>query len=479
MRRGVQSTRGASWPGSPRSFLGSMGIIEQSVTGGMITEARPLLARRHAIIVFISMAAIALGGCTGSAPTSPRMAGIAVAGTSEYAFQHARPSLDAARLAQFALGKEEFVQRWVPFPSIGGQWGRGPLSNAQSCEECHERNGRGSADPGSLSLVARLAAAGNIPLPDPVYGGQLNTQGILGKVPAEGQILIRWREQRVVLHDGEVVTLRWPETKLSELAYGALSRGTRISLRVAPQLAGLGLLEAVGEHEIERQRIRQRALGAEGRVHRVREGEALVTGRFGWKASQPSLRRQAAAAFRDDIGVTSYLFPAENCTPAQTACVNTQTVAHPELKEEQLDRVTAYLQGIAVPSPRASSVKGARLFAQLQCDACHAPRLRTSLPEAPLISPYTDLMLHDMGEALAAETGELDAQGNEWRTAPLWGLGLLSRIDGEVNLLHDGRARDVQEAILWHGGQALKSREAFARLSRSNRAILLQFLQSL
>ncbi|MFN0314797.1 MAG: di-heme oxidoredictase family protein [Burkholderiales bacterium] len=447
----------------------------------MITEVRALFARRHAVVVFMVLAGFGLGGCTGPAQTFQALASFTVEDTSETAFQHARPDLGAAQLALFALGKEEFEQRWVPFPSIGGQWGRGPLSNAQSCAECHARNGRGSNAAGSPSLVVRLAVSGSVPLPDPVYGGQLNTQGILGRVPAEGQVQTRWQEHRVVLQDGEVVTLRSPAVELSELAYGPPSSATRISLRIAPQLAGLGLLEAIDEKEIERLRARQRTLGFEGRVHRWWDGETkmLVSGRFGWKASQPSLRRQAAVAFRDDIGVTSSVFPAENCTAAQTACTHTQTVAHPELKEEQLDRVTAYLQGAAIPGPRASSAKGARLFAQLTCDACHATQLRTSLPEAPLISPYTDLMLHDMGDALADEVGELDAKGREWRTPPLWGLGLVSRASGEANLLHDGRARDAQEAILWHGGQALKSRDAFARLPRADRAILLQFLQSL
>jgi CxxC motif-containing protein (DUF1111 family) len=458
-----------------------MGMITRSVTGGMITEVRALFARVHAVVVFIAMAGIGIGGCTGPAQTSQIHASFTVKDTSHTAFQHARPGLGAAQLAQFALGKEEFEQRWVPFPSIGGQWGRGPLSNAQSCADCHTRNGRGHAATGSSSLVVRLAISGSVPLPDPVYGGQLNTQGILGRVPPEGQVLIRWHEHRVVLHDGEVVTLRSPVLELSELAYGALSPGTRISLRVAPQLVGLGLLEGIEENEFERLRARQRALGAEGRVHRVRMGEtnALVAGRFGWKASQPSLHRQAAVAFRDDIGVTSSMFPAENCSPAQTACANTQTVAHPELREEQLDRITAYLQGLAVPQSRAFNAKGARLFSQLNCDACHASSLRTSLPEAGVISPYTDLMLHDMGGALADDVGELDAKGNEWRTPPLWGLGLLGTVSAQVNLLHDGRARNAQEAILWHGGQALKSREAFARLTRADRAILLQFLQSL
>ena len=191
------------------------------------------------------------------------------------------------------------------------------------------------------------------------------------------------------------------------------------------------------------------------------------------------MRQQAAAAFRDDIGVTSSMFAAENCSPVQRACVGTETVTHPELKDEQLDRLTAYLQGLAVPFPRPSSAKGARLFSQLDCDACHAPKLRSSLAHASTISPYTDLMLHDMGDALADGLSEFDAKGNEWRTPPLWGLGLVGSVSGQVNLLHDGRARNAQEAILWHGGHARKSRDAFTELSRADRAILLQFLQSL
>ncbi len=448
----------------------------------MIAEVYGHLARSF-LALCVAVAITTLSACGGSGPAqsfSNRDAFI-VEGASSFAFQQPQPRLGAPELALFAQGKEEFERRWVPFPSIGGQWGRGPLSNARSCAQCHERNGRTPAGEDPMALMVVRLAVPDIhgkPTPHPIYGRQLSTQGILGRVPAEGQVRLRWHEHRVVLHDGEVIWLRYAEPQLYDLAHGPLSGDTRTSLRIAPRLVGLGLLETIDEREFDRLRAHQRSLGYEGHVPRVwdHRSQTWVRGRFSWKASQPSLRQQAATAFLEDIGVTSSLFPTENCSPVQTACAATETVAHPELKDEQLDNLTAYLQGLAVPAPRKSSAKGARLFSQLHCDACHASELRTSLASAAVISPYTDLMLHDMGEALADQLGEFEAKANEWRTPPLWGLGLMGT---EVGLLHDGRARDAQEAILWHGGHARESRDAFARLSRTDRVILLQFLQSL
>ncbi len=434
--------------------------------------------------------AIAIGLLTGCDASYSRRAldssPFIVFESSAQAYQLPQPVLNRAQAIQFAQGKEEFERRWVPFPSIGGQWGRGPLSNSDSCASCHRANGRGSTDMSDdgvpPSLLVRLGLPGTHgSMPDPVYGLQLNTQGLLGRVPAEGQVQVRWREHRVVLHDGEVVALRSPELELTDLAYGSLANAARMSLRIAPQLVGLGLLAGVTEKEIDSLRSAQRALGLEGRINRVwdRRASTFVAGRFGWKASQPNLLQQAASAFIEDIGVTSFIFLAENCSAAQTECGRTQTAVHPEVKNEQLVALTAYLQGLAVPASREYAARGSRLFSKLQCDACHVRSIRTTLGGTATIHPYTDLMLHDMGEALADEVREFDARGDEWRTPPLWGLGLLGRVGGGSHLMHDGRARDVQEAILWHAGAARKSRDSYLQLAREDRAILLHFLQAL
>lgn len=405
-----------------------------------------------------------------------------------------REALDAGRtqgpgaahgtLAQHRIeqGRNEFIRRWVPYPSIGGQWGRGPLSSADSCAGCHPGNGRGrlTAEDEGPGAVLRIGL-GDHAAPDPRYGRQLDGEGVLGRVPGEGRLRLSWRERRVTLNDGEVVTLRQPVPHVIDAAYGEFAASATLSLRVAPALHGLGLLETIDEHELERLRTASHRAGVRGALNRVPDLQRGDTraGRFGWKASQPTLHQQSAAAFIDDIGVSTELFPADQCSPVQTACRAAETVPHPEAKPLQLTALTAYLRNIAAPAPPAPDARGRGLFRELRCAACHAERLRAPPTEAAAVEPYTDLLLHDMGEPLADGLREYDAGGAQWRTAPLWGLSRITAdIDG-LRLLHDGRARDIQEAILWHGGEAEPMRAAYARLPRAERVILLRFLQSL
>jgi CxxC motif-containing protein (DUF1111 family) len=267
-------------------------------------------------------------------------------------------------------------------------------------------------------------------------------------------------------------------------------------------MIGLGLLEAVPEAAIL-QIAAQQPDELRGRPNYVwdYENEQKTLGRFGWKANQPSLRQQTAAAFLGDIGATSSIFTEENCPTAQKECASVPSASkcggqggctgnyRPEVIPSRLSNITLYLQTLAVPARRnvgdADVKRGEALFAQAQCNACHVPDLKTAdKPEIRaagniIFHAYTDLLLHELGDELADGRPDFLATGNEWRTAPLWGIGLLQTVSGHTNLLHDGRARNVTEAILWHGGQAKKAREVFKAMSKDERAALVKFVESL
>src|SRR5581483_2693249 len=248
----------------------------------------------------------------------------------------------------------------------------------------------------------------------------------------------------------------------------------------------------------------QQALGFRGTPNYVWDYEtaAPALGRFGWKANQPSIRQQTAAAFHGDIGATTYMFPEENCPSAQKQCLDvpsaskcggqggcTGNMFRPEVIPSRLSNITLYLQALAVPARRnvddEAVKRGEQLFAQAQCAVCHVPQLKTGPKPALSIAAnltfhaYTDLLLHDLGEDLADHRPDFKATGTQWRTAPLWSLGLLKSVNGHSDLLHDGRARTVTEAILWHGGEAEKSREAFRNMPKADREALVKFVESL
>ncbi len=424
---------------------------------------------------------------------------ITVASAGADAYSQPAPVLSAAERQAFESGRSEFYARWVPFPLIGGHWGRGPMSNAESCIQCHAANGRGRAPDGAgeapLSLVLRLSVPGTDPVggprPHPAYGEQLNTRGMLGELVEEGDFRVEYAASRVRLAGGEEAELRAPRIRITALWYGPLGEDAIVSPRIAQPVYGAGLLEAVPEQRLLEIAAAQRALGFDGRPNRVwdyaRHGVAL--GRFGHKAMQPSLLQQAAHAFLLDIGVTSRLFAQQDCWPAQRRCTHIPSVTGVEAQDRQLDAIVAYLRGLAVPARRnvddPDVRRGEALFHQARCDVCHVPALETGsdAPSASLrsrvIHPYTDLLLHDMGEALADGRQEFLAGPRDWRTPPLWGLALSAAVNGNANLLHDGRARTPLEAILWHGGEAQAARDAVVAMSRRERRALLAFLDSL
>lgn len=406
----------------------------------------------------------------------------------------------AAERERVLSGRGLVRQTWVISPSLEPRIaGLGPTYNRPACISCHPRNGRGAAPDDQArpmhSMLVRLSIPGQDahggPLPEPVYGDQLNEFGIPG-VPGEGEAYLVWETRAEQLADGTRVELRAPRVAFRGLTQGPMHPEFMTSVRVAPPIFGLGLLEAVPEADILALARAQKkaAQGVAGQPNRVwdaaRQRQAL--GRFGLKANQPTVRQQIAGALAGDMGITSVLFPEPNCPPAQKACA-AQPDQHPELLPGALEEMTLYHYLLAVPAPRNQGDpqvrRGRRLFAEAGCASCHQPHLRTGpFPEFPAlggqrIQPYTDLLLHDMGPELADGRPDYQASGSQWRTPPLWGLGLLPTVNGHGTLLHDGRARNVLEAILWHGGEASRSREAVRRLPAAEREALLAFLASL
>jgi CxxC motif-containing protein (DUF1111 family) len=413
------------------------------------------------------------------------------------------PGLNDDGQTFFGVGNSLFNRNWVTAPSsTEGIDGLGPTFNAISCSGCHFLDGRGRPpNPGEkmISALVRLSVPGvdeqGGPVGEPSYGGQLNPSGILG-VPGEGTAVLTWDETRIQYGDGTWFQLRKPTITFTDLAFGPMAADVMTSLRTAPTTAGLGLLELVPEADILALADPDDADGdgISGRPNMVWDVEAGATrlGRLGWKANQPSMRQQSAGAFLGDIGITSPIFPAQNCPPAQTACATAPDGkgADPaELDERKLSRITYYGLTLAVPARRnvqdPQVLEGKRLFTDAGCAGCHTPVLKTGTAEAvpelanQTIRPFTDLLLHDMGEGLADGRPDFLADGREWRTPPLWGIGLSQIVNGHTLYLHDGRARNLSEAILWHGGEAESAREAFRTMPERERAALLAFLGSL
>jgi CxxC motif-containing protein (DUF1111 family) len=406
--------------------------------------------------------------------------------------------LTAQEMTLFQQGRSLVRQSWVVAPAGNREVnGLGPLYNRLACISCHAKNGRGGAPDGTLqrmqSMLVRLSVPGRGthggPRPHPVYGDQLNEEGIPG-VPGEGRAHLQWRTARVTMADGERVELRRPRLTFDELGYGPMGK-VQVSLRVSPHVAGLGLLETVPVEALNKLALNAKPDGVRGTVNQVWDipSGKTVPGRFGLKANAPSLRQQIAGAFVGDMGITSDLFPTENCTPVQRACQQAVSGGHPELTTAQLDSVEFYLAHLAPPVRRHQDEpvvrQGEALFATSGCVVCHQPVLPSGEhPKFPRLSgqtvaAYTDLLLHDMGPDLADGRPDFQASGNQWRTPPLWGLGLLVGINENTHFLHDGRARTVQEAILWHGGEATHARKRYAQSPKEDRQALLAFLQSL
>jgi CxxC motif-containing protein (DUF1111 family) len=498
------------------------------------------LAARVGVVAVLASAAAALawadedndplGEQTGGATT--------VYASGRNAFSFAAANANDAERTRFAIGNSFFRRNWVEAPSsTAARDGLGPHFIARSCGGCHDQGGRGappdvrnglSPAPGRpklgerplggqarsavgadmveqpVALLMRLSVPGTPDaksgvVPEPTYGDQFHNAAVQG-VKAEGRVTMRWRPLPVRFADGTRITLQKPIYGFADLAYGPMAKGVMASPRIASQLIGVGLLEAIPESEILRNAADQAAAAGpiKGQANRVWDVFAQTTmlGRFGWKANVATLAQQTAAAFVGDIGITSSRFPNESCTPVQHDCL---AAAHggapgqPEIDDKILADVIFNQALLAPPARRnagdAAVRRGQDLFMQAQCAACHRPSYVTG--EGPLpaftssalsgqrIWPHTDLLLHDMGEALADGRPDFLANGRQWRTPPLWGIGLIRDVNNHDRLLHDGRARGVQEAILWHGGEAEDSKQQVLKMNRADRDALVKFVESL
>ncbi len=419
--------------------------------------------------------------------------------TGDKVFTLPAANLEGEERDPFFTGNALFNQAWVEAPSsTTGRDGVGPTFNARSCSQCHFKDGRGrppEADEPLESMLFRLSVPGDgphgSPKPEDNYGGQLQPFAVDG-VAGEASVHIEYTERRGEFADGTGYRLRTPDYEFTDWAYGSPDADLLFSPRVGPQVIGMGLLEAIEPERLSALEDPDDAdddgiSGAANRVWDVRQ-EKKATGRFGWKAEQPSVAQQVAGAFLGDMGITSPLFPEENCPSVQTDCQAAESGGEPEIEAELFDKVVFYTQVLAPPARMNASdeevLRGKWLFHEAGCQSCHTPSHRTgehsvSQLEDQLIWPYTDLLLHDMGDGLSDERPSFDASGNEWRTPPLWGIGHFQAVNGHLLLLHDGRARGVAEAILWHGGEGERSRAAFEEMDEQDRKALVRFVESL
>lgn len=429
--------------------------------------------------------------------------GATVHATGRNAFSFPAANLTDAERTRFAIGNSFFKRNWVEAPaSTRARDGLGPHFIARSCGGCHVNDGRGAppeAGQQPVSLLLRLSIPGvgehGGVVPEPTYGDQFNNFAVQ-KVKPEGKVDITYSEIQGRFADGAAYTLLKPAYALRDLGYGPLHKDTLISPRIAPQIIGAGLLEAIAEADIlanaaEQARTKGPIQGQPNRVRDATTGKTAL-GRFGWKANVASIAHQTAGAFNGDIGITSSVFADEGCTSAQKDCLAAPRGAKglaPEIDDKTLSDVVFYQATLAPPARRnlddPEVKRGGKLFADAQCAACHRPAYITSDKAASpalagqRIQPYTDLLLHDMGEDLADQRPDGQANGRQWKTPPLWGVGLIRDVNNHDRLLHDGRARGVMEAVLWHGGEATDSRAKVLNLSREDRDALVKFVESL
>ena len=430
------------------------------------------------------------------------------------AFSQPSASMSFAERSDFFVGNGLFKRLWVSAPSsTQAADGLGPLFNARSCQRCHLKDGRGhppnGPDDNAVSMILRLSLPGehavdaddlrNLVVGEPTYGSQLQDLAVPGHA-AEGRLVISYDERPVELEGGEIVYLREPTYAIRDLSYGPLHPETQISPRVAPPMIGLGLLEAVADRDILQAADPDDADGdgISGRPNIVWSGDQgrFVTGRFGWKAASGTMWDQSSDAMVGDIGISNPLVPINwgDCTDLQPTCLNAPHGNSPqyggvEASQDMMELVVFYSRNLAVPARRDIDdpvvLEGKQLFYDAGCISCHTPKLATQRdwPIEPLagqlIWPYSDLLLHDMGPGLADNRSEGQADGSEWRTAPLWGIGMTEAVNGHTYFLHDGRARNLIEAILWHGGEAETAKENFRSMAKTERDALLRFLNSL
>ena len=466
-----------------------------------------------AVLLAMTCVALAGAGAVGDSGRPEQKPGgdTTVFADGRNAFSFPAANLNDGERTRFAIGNSFFRRNWVEAPSsTGARDGLGPHFIARSCGGCHFQDGRGSppqmvdgVHDQPVGLLIRLSVPGSSsrggPKPEPSYGDQFNNFAIRGVKP-EGKVVITHQTLAGSFSDGTRYELLKPLYGFSDLGYGAMSPDVMISPRVAPQLIGVGLLEAIPDAEILRNAQEQAASGGpvHGKPNIVWDAptEKMRIGRFGWKANVATLAHQTAGAFLGDMGITSSIFPDEACMPVQQDCREAASGGKGgsgEIDDALFSDVVFYQATLAPPArPGADDQRvqqGKQLFEQANCAACHRPSYVTA--EGPIarhtsaalsgqrIWPYTDLLLHDMGEALADGRADFEANGRQWKTPPLWGIGMIPAVNGHQQLLHDGRARGVIEAILWHGGEAEDSKARVLRMSIDEREALVRFVESL
>ncbi|WP_306151299.1 di-heme oxidoredictase family protein [Roseovarius sp. MMSF_3281] len=433
------------------------------------------------------------------------------------AFSQPAANLTFEQELDFRVGNGMFRRIWVSAPSSTiASDGLGPLYNARSCQRCHLKDGRGHPPEGPSDTAVSMFLRISIPAPnadeieryiagtqhtapEPTYGTQLQDFSLPGHAP-EYRLQIDYEEEVIPLSGGETASLRHPTYNASDLGYGPLHPDAMLSPRVAPQMIGMGLLEAIPTEDILAWADPDDADGdgVSGRPQIVLSQvyDRPMLGRFGLKAGKPTVQEQTASAFAGDIGISNPIHTAGSgeCTDAQTDCTAALDGGDAEqggfeIDQVGLDLVTFYSQTLAVPARRdvdsPEVLRGREVFFETGCAACHWPnyvthRLKGNDPASfQLIWPYSDLLLHDMGPGLADNRPEGRANGQEWRTAPLWGIGMTETVSDHTYFLHDGRARSLLEAVLWHGGEAQAARDRVVEMSPGDRSTLIRFLESL
>ncbi len=456
--------------------------------------------------------------------------GTGISISSKESYSKPSANISASRKGNFFIGNAFFKQPWVvPPASTTSRDGLGPLFNVAACQSCHIKDGRGhapvDANDTTDSLLLRLAIVPTTDeqkqqlanskiekIPHPAYGGQLQDRSIPG-VHAEAHINTKWVKKIVKFKDGHTVTLRKPVFSFSKEGYGKIGDDTMISPRIALPMIGLGLLEHIKVEDIIAQADPddKDGNGISGKANKVISSidGSVQLGRFGWKAGQPFLLTQNQGAFNGDMGLTSRLNPKEGCMPVQTECLNAPNGADEqpegqepvEVSDDIAKFVNFYTHNLAVPNRRNADdptvLAGKKRFYSMGCINCHTPRYQLPTTDdddleqhGQVIYPYTDMLLHDMGDDLADRTlsGEIPskdvqveflANSHEWRTQPLWGIGLAQTVNEEAGYLHDGRARSPLEAVLWHGGEAEEAKQKVLELDKQGRKELEAFLDSL
>ena len=454
------------------------------------------------VTVFITLLVFSLSRCHKAelAPDSAyddRLSGgkATVFDETSHAFTKSIEGMGARDERAHELGDQTFEAKFVAPPAtVFG--GLGSIFNNVSCINCHRNDGGGFPSTGSATsgLLMRISQSGNDPHGGPLavegYGTQIQDQAVLGYT-AEAGVSINYEETPFTYPDGTTVSLRKPAYALVN-PYLTIQVPYMLSPRLAPPLIGIGLLDDIPESTIlgfvdEGDQNGDGITGKANMVYDPTSGQTKV-GRFGLKSNTNSLLTQVATAYQQDMGVTSYVLPVES-TLGQTQWPSSTNTGKPELADSLLNFVTFYVRTLAVPARRNVNdpdvQAGSAIFNQINCSGCHRPTIMTgpdfNLPQlsGQRIHPYTDLLVHDMGDGLADNRPDFLATGSEWRTQALWGLGLLQKTTGIAYYLHDGRARTIEEAILWHGGEASRAQKSYTELSKGERDQLIKFLNSL